>query len=139
MAGLIDTSVLVEIERRRVDSHAVFQSLPDELAIASITAAELLHEVYRATPAERRARREERVEALLEAFPIVSFDLAAARVFAAVESDLAAAGQRIGTNDLMIAATALAHGFDVVTENLREFERVPGLVVRRPDWDAASG
>jgi predicted nucleic acid-binding protein len=42
---------------------------------------------------------------------------------------LAAKGQLIGTNDLWIAATAVAHGFGVVTDNEAEFRRVPGLVV----------
>ena len=42
---------------------------------------------------------------------------------------LAAEGTLIGTNDLWIAATALVHGMDVVTANLAEFRRVPGLGV----------
>jgi len=43
--------------------------------------------------------------------------------------ELAAAGQLIGTNDLWIAATALTHGFGLVTANQEEFSRVPGLTV----------
>ena len=44
------------------------------------------------------------------------------------------AGQTTGAHDLLIAATALAHGYGVMTDNIRDFERVPGLEVRQPDW-----
>jgi predicted nucleic acid-binding protein len=47
---------------------------------------------------------------------------------------LAAAGQLIGDRDLLIAATALTHGYDLLTNNLRDFARVPGLRVRQPTW-----
>ncbi|HLH21188.1 MAG TPA: PIN domain-containing protein [Chloroflexota bacterium] len=60
--------------------------------------------------------------------------LVAARVHARIWSDLATIGQPIGAHDLLIAATALAHGYAVLTNNLREFQRVAGLVVRQPNW-----
>ena len=47
---------------------------------------------------------------------------------------LSRTGQMIGANDLLIAATALTYGYDVMTHNVRDFEKVPGLDVRRPDW-----
>jgi len=137
MAQLVDTSVFVSLERRGIDlSDAPWADEP--IALSSFTAAELLDGVYRADTAERRARRETFIEAALEHLEILSFDLAAARVYARVWAGLSSQGQRISVNDLIIAATALAHDFGVLTENVRDFERVPGLVVRRPDWDAAS-
>jgi predicted nucleic acid-binding protein len=135
MALLIDSSVFIDMERhsRSVDDLASL-FLGEALAFASITASELLVGVYRADSAGRRATREMYVESILRNVRVVDFDIEVARVHARLSSELTTAGQRIGDNDLIIAATALAHGYDVVTSNVREFERVPGLVVRRPTW-----
>ena len=103
-------------------------------ALWAITASELLVGVHRTTPIERRRRREAYVEAVLEELVVVPFDLVVARVHARLLARLLDAGQAIGVNDLQIAATALAHGYDLLTLNLRDFERVPGIVVRRPSW-----
>lgn len=82
----------------------------------------------------RKARREAFVEAVLEAIPVLPFDLLAARVHARLSAELAAAGRSIGAHDLLIAATALAHGYAVATENPKHFRAVPGLVVRAAVW-----
>ena len=71
---------------------------------------------------------------MLATFHILPFDLSAARIHAELWAQLTAAGHMIGPNDLLIAATALAYGYAVLTENVRESERVPGLTVRRPAW-----
>jgi predicted nucleic acid-binding protein len=55
-------------------------------------------------------------------------------VYARVSARLLATGQAIAQNDAMIAATALAYGYAMLTHNIRHFERVPGLVVQRPEW-----
>jgi predicted nucleic acid-binding protein len=57
----------------------------------------------------------------------LAFDEPAARIFASIDAPLSAAGNRLPVEDLMIAATALANGHDVVTRDLRSFPRVPGL------------
>jgi tRNA(fMet)-specific endonuclease VapC len=66
----------------------------------------------------------EHLLAQLEAVPITE---PVARVHAEVWALLAARGVVIGSHDLWIAATALAHGFGVATQNDRDFRRVPGL------------
>ena len=66
--------------------------------------------------------------------PVLPFDLLVARVHARVSAQLLDAGRLIGAHDLLIAATALAHGYAVLTQNLRDFRRVPGLDVRQPSW-----
>ena len=66
----------------------------------------------------------------LEAVPITE---QVARVHAEVWAQLAARGVVIGSHDLWIAATALAHGFGVATRNGRDFGRVPGLRVLAPE------
>jgi predicted nucleic acid-binding protein len=57
-----------------------------------------------------------------------------ARLQARLWTHLAVAGLPIGERELLNAATALARGYDMLTENLREFRRVPGLVIRQPVW-----
>lgn len=135
MARLIDTSVVIAMERRGqlvADITAVAAGEPG--ALASITAAELLVGVERAIPAERRRRRERFVEEVLARVPVLPFDLRLARVHARVSAILLDEGRQIGDHDRLIAATVLAYGYDLLTLNRREFDRVPGLVVRLPDW-----
>ena len=78
----------------------------------------------------QRARREAFVEAILDRMPVLPFDLKSARVHARLVAQLEKGGFRIGAHDLLIAATALTHGRAVLTVNVREFERVPGLEIR---------
>ncbi len=135
MAVLIDSSVFIAAERRGVGPQDLLLLVPDEpVALAAISASELLFGVERANTVERRRRRERFVEALLAAIPIFPFGLAEARIHARVWAPLVASGQMIGAHDLVIAATAVAHGYDVLTDNVREFRRVPGIVVRQPVW-----
>jgi tRNA(fMet)-specific endonuclease VapC len=135
MALLIDSSVLIELERRSQSPNLLGQFAPDEsLVIASITVSELLVGAYRADTPERRLRRVAFLESALAYLTVLSFDTRAARTHARILTDLTSIGRVIGANDLLIAATALANDYAVLTENVREFERVPGLVVRRPDW-----
>lgn len=135
MARPIDTSVVVAVERR---GHAP-DALPPELLgesalLAAITASELLGGVHRATDPDRRARRHAFVEGVLRRVRVAPFDLPTVRIHARLTAELTAAGQPIATHDVQIAATAIAHGYAVPTLNLRDFDRVPGLVVHALDW-----
>jgi predicted nucleic acid-binding protein len=105
-----------------------------DAAIASITASELLVGVHRADDELRRQRRQSFIETIFQQLPVISFDLEAARVHARIWSDLSASGQMSAAHDLIIAATALANGFLVLSENIRELSRVAGLDARRPAW-----
>lgn len=135
MTLLLDSSIIIAIERRGLPHRALAELAPDEpIALASITASELLAGVYRADSVERRVRREAFVEALLARVAVLPFDLPVARVHAQLWAQLTAMGQLIGAHDLLIAATAVAHDHTVLTDNLRDFQRVPGLSVRRPSW-----
>jgi len=106
----------------------------ESIAVSSISASELLLGVERADTLARRQQRLEYVNSILADIPVLPFDLDVARVHARVSAHLLATGQAIPQNDVMIAATALTHGYAMLTHNLRHFERVPGLVVQRPDW-----
>lgn len=136
MGLLIDSTLLIRAEKERLTPASLMAEILDrwgdvELAISAMSAGELLHGCWRADTPARRARREEFVEAVLAAVPVVAITLTIMRVFAEVDARLRAAGSRLPTSDLLIAATALARGDDVVTGNVRHFDRVPGLTVHR--------
>ncbi|HSZ03943.1 MAG TPA: PIN domain-containing protein [Solirubrobacteraceae bacterium] len=138
MGTVLDTTVFIELERavRRLPVAGAMATIAERLqtqlgadedvGIAAITASELLHGVHRATE-EHRARREAFVEAVLVAFPTLSFDLLVARVHARLWAGLAASGTEVGAHDRLVAATAMSAGWRVGTANMRHFERVPGL------------
>ena len=128
MAVLIDASILIEAERGRLDLEPhVMRHGEEEALLSVVTASDLLHGVHRATAPDVRARRSAFVEGLLERFPLFSVDLACARAHAQLRADLRQAGALIGPHDLWLAATCVAHGLTMVTANVREFSRVPGL------------
>ena len=130
MGTLIDSSVLIAAERRTLDLDAAIVADGEEgVAIAAITASELLHGVERATNPAQRQRRAAFVETLLAAFPILPFDLVTARIHASLWATLASKGKSVGLHDLLIGATAIAAGYRVVTRDRRGFERIPGLEV----------
>jgi tRNA(fMet)-specific endonuclease VapC len=127
---LIDTSLFIAIERSGAHPSALLEQLGSRpVAISAITASEILHGVHRADSAVRRGRRERFVEAVLEAIPVLPFNLDVARIHAQLCADLEIRGQTIGANDVIIAATALAHDLTVITGNVRHFKRVAGLRV----------
>ncbi len=131
MGALIDSSVLIAVERGALDLERVLGSFEDELALSVVTASELLHGVHRARDEAGRGRREAYVEALLASFPVIAFDLVAARLHARLSARMAEAGETVGAHDLIIAATALSRGLDVVTRDERSFPRIPDLPVVR--------
>jgi tRNA(fMet)-specific endonuclease VapC len=131
MARLIDTSVFIEEERRRTPVPDLLDRLGGtEIALAAITASELLVGVHRAAPEARRIQRETYVEQVITNIPTIAFDVNIARVHARLAADMRSSGLPIGEHDLQIAATALALGYEVLTMNLRDFRRVPGLQVQ---------
>jgi len=140
MGTVLDTTVFIELERavrglpressigemgRRVQDRLGER---EEIAIAAITASELLHGAHRATD-EHRGRREAFTESVLAAFPVLPFDLLVARVHARLWAGLARSGADVGAHDRLIAATALSAGWRVGTANARHFNRILGLDV----------
>ncbi|HZK15170.1 MAG TPA: PIN domain-containing protein [Solirubrobacterales bacterium] len=127
MAVLIDTTVLVNAERR---GQSLDQAVGDqERAISVITASELLHGVHRAQSGAVRARRSAFVEHVISAIEPLPVTTAITRAHAAIWAELESDGNLIGAHDLWIAATALSHGMAVATANIRDFGRVPGISV----------
>ena len=130
MGAVIDSSVFIAAERGKLDLKRILANYRDEpIGIAAITASELLHGVHRAVDPSQRSKREAFVERLLADLPLFPFDLVVARVHARLSAELAKKGSMIGAHDLLIAATALAMGYDVATRDERSFPKVPGLNV----------
>jgi tRNA(fMet)-specific endonuclease VapC len=137
---VLDTTIFIEIERatRGAPPEHAMQTVSvrledrlgaeDEVAIASITASQLLHGVHRASE-QHRAQREAFVEAVLAAFPVLPFDLLAARAHARLWASLAASGTDVGAHDRIVAATAISLGWHIGSANQRHFERIPGITV----------
>ncbi len=126
MGILIDTSVLVDRERRGADAA---DHRDEPAGVAAVTVSELLHGAARADSAERRARREAFVESVIAWLPVVDFDLEVARRYASLWAQTAAQGTPVGAHDLMIAATAQLLGWRVWTRDPTSFDRIPGTVV----------
>ena len=120
--------MLVAAERDTIDLDALIFD-DDEPAIAAVTVAELSVGVELAS-GRRQAARRAFVEALLDAMPVLPYDLAVARVHAELLVAVRAAGRRRGAHDLLIAATARASKRTVVSLDRQGFDGLPGVMVR---------
>ena len=136
MGVILDTSVLIEAERREFEIDKFTENREDEIfGLSVITTAELLHGVHRANSTKRRLKRSAYVEKVIEFFPVYVFDISTARIYSELWSDLSSKGIQIGAHDLIIGSTALSLGFSVATFNLRHFERIEGLKVEILTFD----
>lgn len=130
MGVLIDSSVFVGVERGELELRSLLAIDPTgPVAMAAITASELLMGLHRADSSRRQARRRRFLDALFEIVPTLSFDFDVAKVHARLGAQLYARGEIIGRHDLIIAATAVAHDLGVMTWNVDEFQRVEDLTL----------
>jgi len=126
---LIDTEAFIADERGRFNLSAfVSETFGGPNAMSSVTAAELLIGVEKAVGTPHFVRKRLKAEGYLTEFPILDFDLACARRWAVLTADLQRQGRLIDAPDLLIAATAMRHGYAVATFNVGEFSRVRDLV-----------
>ena len=132
MGLIFDSSILIYLERNLQNIEKIISGREEEpYGISVITVSELLHGVHRADSEKRRLEREAFVERVIELFPAYPFDLNAARIYARIWANLAKKGMAIGAHDLMIGATSISLGFSVVTSDVRDFERIPGLKIEK--------
>lgn len=120
---LINNSSPQVLERFREESPATLQ-------LSSVVRAEV---AFGARNSSRPAENLRLIAAFWEPFISVPFDDSAAEAYGSIRAELKRQGRLIGSNDLLIAATALAYDLTLVTHNTREFSRVPGL--RLEDWE----
>ncbi|MGH8562214.1 MAG: type II toxin-antitoxin system tRNA(fMet)-specific endonuclease VapC [Nevskiales bacterium] len=123
---MLDTNICSYILRRKPQEvHNRFESLPaGAVVVSSIVAAELCYGAA-CHPQGREIQPE--IDELLSGLEVTPWDEAAARVYGVLRTQLEVRGQLIGGLDLQIAAHALSLGATLVTNNQREFKRVPRL------------
>ena len=125
MNYLLDTNICIYIinEQPAQVLQRLIQAGRESLAISTITVAELAFGVAKSTRADSRVK----LENFLSKFPILDWGQDAAWVYGNVRKTLEAKGQRIGERDLLLACQALSLDATMVTNNIREFERIEGL------------
>ena len=100
-----------------------------EAAISAIGLTELIHGLYRAQTPEIRQRRESFLNELLTDLTVYPYTKETALLAGKIDGEQQSRGVVIPFGDLLIGATALSLGFKVLTGNLRDFQRIPGLMV----------
>jgi tRNA(fMet)-specific endonuclease VapC len=124
---LLDTNIVIYIVKKRpIEILPLFNSRAGELAISCITLSELCHGAEKSAQADRSRRI---VEDFTSRVEVLDYDRNAAMHYGQIRSHLEQRGCPIGVNDLHIAAHARSRGLTLVSNNLREFERVPGLLL----------
>ena len=128
MRYLLDTNICIYLIKQKpqkvVDK---FQTLSiSDVGISSITVAELEYGVAKSQQQEKN--RTALLQFLLP-LEIVEFNQASATIYGSIRSDLEIRGLIIGAMDMLIAAHALSLGVTLVTNNVREFSRIPTLLL----------
>jgi tRNA(fMet)-specific endonuclease VapC len=125
---MLDTNIVIYLRQgKHPKVSARFQHMTLGSAVMSIiTSGELYFGVAKS---DRPKEAREAVDLLLDRIPPLTMELDVARRYAALRFELEARGQGIGSNDLWIAAHALSAKLILVTNNEREFRRVPGLKI----------
>jgi len=127
---VLDTNICIYvIKRRPLEVRERFNEAAGHLAISSVTLAELLHGVEKSQQLAANLRA---VEDFCSRLDILDYGEQAAGHYGEIRAQLERQGRPIGVNDLHIAAHARSIGAVLVTNNLKEFERVEGL--RLQNW-----
>jgi len=131
---VLDSTIVITAERRSLPVAELVQAIQSgfgeiEVSLSPITVAELVHGIYRARTPEASERRREYIQELVNLVPIHPVTLQTAYLVGQIEGQEAAKGNVLPFNDLLIAAAAIEQGYSVLTENLRHFEKIPGVQV----------
>lgn len=127
---MLDTNLCIRVLRDKPPvMRQRFNDEAESLAISTIVLMELLHGAAKsARPVDNRRA----VEDFASRLDVMAFDDHAASHAGDIKAELERAGEGIGSYDLLIAGHARSKGLAVITGNLREFQRVPGLIAK--DW-----
>ena len=124
---LLDTNIVIYvIKRRPIEVLGLFNEQAGRMAMSAITLSELYHGAEKSAKVSQNLEVIEEFSSLLEVLP---YSARASAHYGSIRSALEMAGEPIGVNDLHIAAHARSEGLVVVTNNVSEFARVPGLMV----------
>ena len=123
---MLDTNIVIYvIKRRPIEVMGIFNENAGRMAISAITLSELFHGAEKSAKVAQNLAVVEEFASLLEVLP---YTAKASQHYGAIRSALEKVGRTIGVNDLHIAAHARSEGLTLVSNNLGEFERVPGLM-----------
>ena len=126
---LLDTNICIYIQRQRPEKVLTrFQKLkPGDAAISVITWGEML---YGAEKSKQRRKALQLLEEFKTFVPVLPIPETAGNTYGIIRASLESKGTPIGNNDLWIAAHAKAVDLTIVTNNEREFQRIPGLKIQ---------
>jgi len=124
---MLDTNIAIyTLKNRPTRVRAAFKKHAGEMCLSSVSLGELIYGAEKSAQVERNLTV---IEGLAARMKVQSFDTQAAMHFGQLRAELAKSGRLIGPYDMMIAGHARALGLILVTNNRREFDRVPGLRV----------
>jgi tRNA(fMet)-specific endonuclease VapC len=124
---MLDTNICIYVLKGRPAAIGQrFGEVAEQLCVSAITLAELL---YGAENSERRTQNLQAVEQFAARLDVLPFCSEAAAHYGQLRAALRRAGQPVGLHDMLIGAHARSAGLTLVTNNLREFTRIPGLLV----------
>ena len=127
---MLDTNIVIYvIKRRPAEVLEIFNCHAVQMCISSITFAELIHGTEKSARSEHNLRQ---VEDFISRLEVLDYGMKAALHYGDIRADMERKGTPVGVNDLHIAGHARSEGLILVTNNLREFERVKGL--RLENW-----
>ena len=127
---MLDTNIVIYvIKRRPLEVLDTFNQHAGQMCISSITLSELLHGVEKSTQPDHNLRQ---VESFVSRLDVLDYTSKASAHYGDIRSNLENKGKTIGVNDLHIAGHARSEGLILVTNNLKEFERVEAL--RLDNW-----
>lgn len=128
MRYMLDTNICIYAIKHKPEK--VFRKLqevdPEDICVSSITYAELVHGVEKSAAVEKNRLALSMLFANIE---ILDFDVDAANCYGKIRADLEKKGTPIGPPDMMIAGHTMSKGYIVVTNNVKEFSRVPNLKI----------
>lgn len=127
---LLDTNIVIyTIKNRPREVREMFKKHQTQMAISTVSVGELIFGVERSVQPERNQAD---IDGMLARLEVFTFDEKAAAHFGQIRAELYSQGKPIGPYDMMIAGHARSQGLILVTNNMKEFERVPGL--RLENW-----
>jgi len=127
---MLDTNIVIYvIKRRPIEVMEVFNTHAGQMSLSVVTVAELIHGAEKSAKPEHNLRI---VEDFCSRLEVLDYTLKAAGHYGDIRANLERSGTTIGVNDIHIAAHARSEGLTLVTNNMREFERVAAL--RLENW-----
>jgi tRNA(fMet)-specific endonuclease VapC len=124
---LLDTNIVIYVLKRRPKEVLdIFNANASRMAISSITLSELMYGAEKSLSTDKNL---EAVEEFVSHLEVLPYDAKASQHYGQIKAALEKKGQIIGENDIHIAAHAISHGLILVSNNVREFKRVPNLAL----------